>query len=100
MSVVVDVMQPDDSVPLGLADSLWRLSVEQYHDMASQGILVDGDPVELLEGLLVEKMTISPMHRLVTRLVRLALERVVPSGCYVDALRQLLCSEASLNRTS
>ena len=27
---------------------LYRLSVEQYHDMIRQGILKDGDPVELL----------------------------------------------------
>lgn len=88
MSVVADVMQPvaEVSMPPALAESLWRLSVEQYHDMAKQGILADGDPVELLEGLLVKKMTISPSHRLATRLVRVALERVVPSGCYVDAL--------------
>jgi Uma2 family endonuclease len=88
MSVVVDdVVQSvaEVSVPPAPAESLWRLSVEQYHDMARQGILVDGDPVELLEGLLVKKMTISPSHRLATRLVRVALERVVPPGFYVDA---------------
>ena len=40
--------------------------------MARHGILVDGDPVELLEGLLVKKMTISPSHRRATRRVRVA----------------------------
>ena len=87
MSVVADVLQPvaEVSLPLAAAESLWRLSVEQYHAMARQGILVDGDPVELLEGLLVKKMTISPAHRLAIRLVRVALERVVPADCYVDA---------------
>ena len=40
----------------------WRLSVAQYHAMAKQGILADDDRVELLEGLLVAKMTVSPAH--------------------------------------
>ena len=80
MSGIADVLQP-----MAGDESHWRLSVEQYHDMARHGILLDGDPVELLEGLLVKKMTISPSHRRATRRVRLALERVVPTGCYVDA---------------
>ncbi len=92
MSVVDDVLQQVTEVPVAevsgppdLAEWLWRFSVEQYHDMARQGILLDGDPVELLEGLLVKKMTISPSHRLATRRVRIALEGVVPAGYYVDA---------------
>ena len=92
MSGVADVLQPMAPVAVAEvsalrapADSLWRLSVEQYHDMARHGILLDGDPVELLEGLLVEKMTISPSHRRATRRVRLALGGIAPSGCYVDA---------------
>jgi hypothetical protein len=34
---------------------LYRLSVDQYHRMISPLILHDGDPVELLEGLLLHK---------------------------------------------
>jgi hypothetical protein len=34
---------------------LYRLSVDQYHRMITPGILLDGDPVELLEGLLLQK---------------------------------------------
>jgi len=92
MSGVADVLQPMAGVAVAdvaalpaLAESLWRLSVAQYHEMARHGILLDGDPVELLEGLLVKKMTISPSHRRATRRVRLALEGIAPSGCYVDA---------------
>jgi hypothetical protein len=39
-----------------------RLTVEQYHGMIRAGILVDGDPIELLEGWLVQKMTKYPPH--------------------------------------
>ena len=68
MSVVAEVLQPMAGVPVAefsAPRALWLValagvSVEQYHDMARHGILVDGDQVELLEGLLVKKMTISP----------------------------------------
>lgn len=36
-------------------ETLYRLSVKQYHQMSKAGILKDGDPVELLEGLLFLK---------------------------------------------
>jgi Uma2 family endonuclease len=66
------------------AELIWRLSVDQYHEMIRTGILRDDDPVELLEGWLVPKMLKNPPHRVATRLVRQALERAVPSGWYVD----------------
>ena len=47
-------MTDDAGLPL---ESLYRLTVEQYHALAREGILTDDDPVELLEGLLVCKMT-------------------------------------------
>ena len=36
---------------------LYRLSVEQYHDMIRKGILKDGDPVDLGTGLFVLQKT-------------------------------------------
>ncbi len=54
------------------------LTVEQYHRMLEVGILDEGEPIELLDGLLVAKdrggqMTINPLHALlVNRLMRLA----------------------------
>lgn len=53
---------------VGLADipssAIWRLSVEQYHAMIDRDILHSGDPIELLEGVLVPKMTRNPPHRI------------------------------------
>lgn len=66
-------------------DPIWRLSLDQYHEMIRAGILTDDDPVELLEGWLVAKMPKNPPHRVATQLSREALERVVPAGWYVDA---------------
>jgi Uma2 family endonuclease len=62
---------------------IYRLSVEQYHAMARAGILTEDDPVELLEGWLVQKMTKYRPHVIATGLVRRALERLLPAGWYV-----------------
>jgi Uma2 family endonuclease len=52
--------------------------------MIRQGILTEDDPVELLEGWMVPKMPKSPPHRITTRLLRAAIERLIAAGWYVD----------------
>lgn len=44
-----------EQVASGEAPSLVSLTVDQYHVMLENGILHDGDPIELVEGLLVRK---------------------------------------------
>lgn len=66
-------------------EPIWRFSVAQYHQMIDLGILTDDDPVELLEGWLIQKMPKNPPHRAATKLTRNSLEAIVPSGWYVDA---------------
>ena len=57
---------------------LVALTVEQYHRMLAAGVLEDGEPIELLDGVLVPKdrgdgVKINPDHRLtMSRLLRLA----------------------------
>lgn len=63
---------------------VFHLSVEQYHNMAANGILTEDDRVELLDGLIVRKLTIHPSHRISTRATRQALERVIPEEWYAD----------------
>lgn len=58
---------------------LYRLSVEQYHRMAEEGILGSGEKVELLEGLLVTKMTINPPHAVTISLLDQTLRSVLPA---------------------
>src|SRR5688572_21709837 len=56
MSVTVE---PISSQPVecgSISDvPIYRLTVEQYHAMGRAGILTEDDPVELLEGWLVQK---------------------------------------------
>ena len=39
-----------------------RFTIEQYHQMSELGVLTAEDRVELLEGLIVEKMNQRPIH--------------------------------------
>ena len=75
-------------------DFIWRLSVNQYHQMVGAGILTEEDPVELLAGWLVPKMPKNPPHRVATRLLRQALERVVPAGWYVDSQEPITTADS------
>lgn len=77
---------PPETVVLGPpGESLWRITVEKYHEMIDAGILMDGDPVELLEGLLAAKMPRTPCHRVATGIIRDALQFVLPSCWHVGS---------------
>ena len=80
--MTTSVMSPEmtESEP-----QLYRLSVEQYHGMIREGILKNGDPTELLEGLLVRKMTKDGAHRFATQYLRDVFLPMLPTGCFVDA---------------
>jgi Uma2 family endonuclease len=82
--MAVDTRQVARLVPAIPADPIWRLSIDQYHQMIQTGILTDDDPVELLEGWLVTKMPKNPPHRLSTQLTREALARLVPPQWHVN----------------
>lgn len=75
-------------------DLIWRMGIDQYHAMIDAGILTDDDPVELLEGWLVFKMPKKPLHRVATRLVRTAIDEVLPDGWYVDAQEPITLADS------
>ena len=55
-----------------LGAAITRFSVERYHHMIERAVLTEEDHVELLEGVLVEKMTEGPAHAFrVSRVARL-----------------------------
>lgn len=59
---------------------VYQLSVEQYHDMIRHGIIKDDDPVELLEGILVQQMGKNPPHTFATQFLRDELPPMMPVG--------------------
>ena len=65
------------------------LTVDQYHQMLQAGILADGEPIELLDGLLVIKdrgpeMTLSPQHRFTVSLLMRLAGRIEALGAYLE----------------
>src|SRR5206468_3333926 len=60
------------------------LSVEGYHALLKAGILQSGDPIELLEGFLVPKMTKGTKHELVRRRFVRQLLALAPPDFFVD----------------
>jgi len=58
-----------------------RITVEEYHRMLDSGIFGPEPKVELLEGVIVEKMTKKPPHIIATDLLDELLHHLVPRGC-------------------
>lgn len=63
-----------------LDDRLYRISIDTYNRMAEFGLIAPSDRVELLDGLLVRKMTKGPRHVTAThRAFKILLSRL-PEG--------------------
>ncbi|MBI3270470.1 MAG: Uma2 family endonuclease [Planctomycetes bacterium] len=72
---------------------LARIRLDQYHRMLETGILQDGDPIELLDGLLVYKdrsargedpMSIGRRHNAAIKLLARLDAAVTPFGCHMQ----------------
>jgi Uma2 family endonuclease len=69
-----------DSLPsAGIMDSLYRMTVDQYERLVNTGVL-DGQPIELINGLLVRKMAKKPPHVVACEAMRDELLPLVPAG--------------------
>jgi Uma2 family endonuclease len=64
---------------------IWRLTLEQYHQMISAGILKEDDPIEFLEGWLVPKMPKTPLHESVIRKLKRQLARLIGEQWELDS---------------
>lgn len=63
--------------------TLWRLSVDKYHEMARAGVLSENDPVELLEGWLVYQVPKNPLHSLALLAVDEAFRSILHSDWHI-----------------
>jgi hypothetical protein len=74
--------------------SLWRMSIGKYHELVAAAVLDEDDPVELLEGWLVQKMPKNPPHVLATRLLEKALEKIIPAAYFVRAQEPITLADS------
>jgi Uma2 family endonuclease len=73
---------------------LWRISVARYHEMIAAGMLTENDRLELLEGFMVEKMTVNPPHTYVTETLREALGKLVSESFFVNAQQPITMDDS------
>src|SRR6516165_11758404 len=59
--------------------SLFRMTVDQYESLVAKGVL-DGQPIELIDGLLVKKMGKNPPHVIASEAMRDELLPLFPRG--------------------
>jgi Uma2 family endonuclease len=79
------VAPPDTRlVPVMPDEPVLPLSVDAYHTLLQAGVFQHGDPIELLEGFLVLKMTKGPRHETTRRKLRRLLERLIAAEYFVD----------------
>jgi len=64
-----------------MAQSTFRkFTLNEYHKMIETGVLMDGEPYELLEGNLVHKMSCGSPHDAAIQDLTMLLVRMVPTG--------------------
>ena len=69
----------DSFLPVEIAGSLFRMNVDQYERMVQTGLL-DGQRIELINGLLVKKWGKNPPHSWTVEALREELGRLLPTG--------------------
>jgi len=82
-------------VPIETAFSVRRFSVAEYEMIGQAGILTEDDSVELLEGLIVEKMTKNPRHDGTIDVLAEFLWRLLPAGWYPRTQNVLVTSDSA-----
>jgi Uma2 family endonuclease len=82
MSTLTQTSQPAP-VPNGDCYSPFRMSIDQYERLVDSGVFTKRDKLQLVNGILVNKVTQNPPHTVVDLRCRKALERVIPANWHV-----------------
>ena len=69
-----------EGAPSSLLDVRHRITVEEYHRMVDAGVFGPEPRLELLEGVLIDKMTKNPPHIVATDLLEDLLHHLLPRG--------------------
>ncbi len=71
-----------------------RLTVAQYHQMIANGSLPEGEPIELIEGYLVEKMSCGETHDEVMDFLDRMLAGLIPTGWFLRSQRAITLEDS------
>ncbi|MDG3003785.1 Uma2 family endonuclease [Paludisphaera mucosa] len=67
-------------LPVPAAEDIYRIPVELYERLVELAELDEDDRIELLNGMLVRKMTKNPPHQVCCELCRDEIARILPAG--------------------
>ena len=70
-------------LPPQFQPGLMQFSIERYHQLVASGMLGPDDRIELIEGMLVQKMTKSPRHVLIKNRLAVLLRSFVSTGYHL-----------------
>jgi Uma2 family endonuclease len=82
MATITQTMQPAAGPGLD-GYQLYRMPLDQYEAMVDSGVFTKDDRFELIDGLLVNKMTQNDPHATCDLLTTDALRAVIPAGWHV-----------------
>jgi Uma2 family endonuclease len=82
MATAMEAMQPA-AVPNGACYPPFRMSIEKYEKLIDSGVFTKRDKLQLINGILVAKVTQNPPHSLADLLCSKALARVIPTGWHL-----------------
>ena len=83
MATGITITPPTITPSPSLASGLYRLTVRQYDRMIDDGTIAEDNRVELIEGLLVNKMGRKRLHIVADNKGLRLLSSIVPRGWYV-----------------
>ncbi len=86
---------PTSSVSPDLVSKRYRLSVRQYEKMTAAVMIAEDDPLELIEGLLVTKMSRNRPHVVAGKKGLRVLSRILPPGWHVAKEDPIVASDWS-----
>ena len=83
MTETLPVPEPElaSVLPAEIAESLFRMNVDQYERLVQTGLL-DDQRLELIDGLLVKKMGKNPPHSWTVEALREEIGRLLPTGWF------------------
>ncbi len=85
---------PEETTPASEPLPLRRFSRDEVHRMMDAEVLIEGAPVELLEGWLVRKMTFHPIHNALVAWLHHFLTRHTPPGWHCRCQMTLATPES------
>jgi Uma2 family endonuclease len=71
-----------------------KFTPSQYHKLIDHGVILEGEPIELLEGYLVEKSVRNPPHEMSLRRLTARLPRRLPTGWFLQIQGAILLGES------